>query len=226
VYLTVPENCKVGVCAHELGHLAFQWEDFYDANYAADGQYWDGSGSWDLMAGGSYNGNGDRPAHPVGVHKMQHDWVAVEELTARAQPYDVTIPPYGSPGAKVVKIKSPRFSATQYVLLENRQRRGYEKSLPGGGLLVWRVDEALHNLTPRAGLFLIEADANNSLLNPYDKNQGDAGDPFPGATKRIELGDQGAVSTSFPGGASSGIYLANIVENDNGSVSLQVTIKP
>jgi transposase len=31
-YLTFPEDCKMGVCAHELGHLAFQWEDFYDPN--------------------------------------------------------------------------------------------------------------------------------------------------------------------------------------------------
>jgi len=22
-YLTIPENCKIGVCAHELGHLLF-----------------------------------------------------------------------------------------------------------------------------------------------------------------------------------------------------------
>ena len=36
-YLTVPEDCRMGVCAHELGHLAFQWEDFYDPNGGKDG---------------------------------------------------------------------------------------------------------------------------------------------------------------------------------------------
>jgi immune inhibitor A len=25
VYNTVPENCKIGVCAHELGHQLFGW---------------------------------------------------------------------------------------------------------------------------------------------------------------------------------------------------------
>ena len=67
IYLVVPNDCKVGVCAHELGHLAFQWQDFYDPNYDEDGKEWDGSGLWDLMAGGSYNGGGARPAHPAGL---------------------------------------------------------------------------------------------------------------------------------------------------------------
>ena len=46
-YLTVPEDCRMDVCAHELGHLAFGWDDFYDPNYAEDGAEWDGAGNWD-----------------------------------------------------------------------------------------------------------------------------------------------------------------------------------
>lgn len=34
-YLTVPADCKLGVCAHELGHLAFGWPDLYDADYTS-----------------------------------------------------------------------------------------------------------------------------------------------------------------------------------------------
>ena len=29
-FLTVPEDCNMGVCAHEWGHLAARWADFYD----------------------------------------------------------------------------------------------------------------------------------------------------------------------------------------------------
>ena len=32
-YLTVPEDCKIGVCAHELGHLLFGFPDLYDTDY-------------------------------------------------------------------------------------------------------------------------------------------------------------------------------------------------
>ena len=31
-YLTVPEDCKLGVCAHELGHLLFRFPDLYDTD--------------------------------------------------------------------------------------------------------------------------------------------------------------------------------------------------
>lgn len=41
-YLAVPQEAKLGVCAHELGHLAFQWQDFYDPNHNEDGDEWDG----------------------------------------------------------------------------------------------------------------------------------------------------------------------------------------
>lgn len=29
-FLTVPEDCNMGVCAHEWGHLAGRWADYYD----------------------------------------------------------------------------------------------------------------------------------------------------------------------------------------------------
>ena len=58
-YLTVPEDCKIGVCAHELGHLLFGWPDLYDTDESSSGL-----GNWCLMAGGSWNGDGDIPAHP------------------------------------------------------------------------------------------------------------------------------------------------------------------
>src|SRR5262249_57548130 len=126
------------------------------------------AGARRVCAPDSYNGNAERPAHPAGLHKMQHGWVPVEELAPSDKPYSVPSPPYGSAGAKIIKVRSLRFSGTQYLILENRQTRSFDDSLPGGGLLVWRIDEHLTNVTPCAGLFLIEADANNALLNPND----------------------------------------------------------
>ena len=36
-YLTVAENCQVGVCSHELGHLLFGWPDLYDVDDSSGG---------------------------------------------------------------------------------------------------------------------------------------------------------------------------------------------
>src|SRR3954451_13748747 len=36
-YLTIPEDAKVGVSAHELGHLLFGFPDLYDTDYSSSG---------------------------------------------------------------------------------------------------------------------------------------------------------------------------------------------
>lgn len=208
IYLTVPHDCKVGVCAHELGHLAFQWQDFYDPNYDQDGKEWDGSGRWDLMAGGSYNGNGAAPAHPAGLHKSQHGWIEVETIESSQ---DLALAPYTATSGGVAKIVSPKYEPGQYLLLENRTRAGFDFALPGEGLLVWRVDESEEMEAPdRPGLLLIQADGRHDLEKPDDWNQGDAGDPFPGVKGVSELRDTGNISTSFPGQGRSGVALSNI----------------
>lgn len=222
IYLTVPNDCKVGVCAHELGHLAFQWQDFYDPNYDEDGLEWDGSGVWDLMAGGSYNGNGNRPAHPAGLHKMQHGWITTRTIQKSGT---LTLQPYGPKRGKIARVVSPAYGPKQYLLLENRQRVGFDADLPGSGLLVWRVDEdgVMENAnTP--GLYLVQADGRDDLSNPNDWNQGDRGDPFPGSARKSSLTDSGTITTSFAG-KRSGIALRSITEDAKGVIRLKIDIK-
>ena len=219
IYLTVPHDCKVGVCAHELGHLAFEWQDFYDPNYDEDGTEWDGSGVWDLMAGGSYNGNSARPAHPAALHKLQHGWIGASTITSSG---NLTIKPYTATTGHVYKLVSPNFSAKQYLLLESRKKVGFDFDLPGEGLLVWKVDEIQEQFAPAApGLSLVQADGRNDLNDPDDWNQGDAADPFPGSDSKDLLSDTGVASTSFPG-KKSGIHLKNIQFDPTGIVTLKV----
>jgi M6 family metalloprotease-like protein len=221
IYLTVPHDCKVGVCAHELGHLAFQWQDFYDPNYAEDGKEWDGSGVWDLMAGGSYNGDGARPAHPAGLHKLQHGWIAV---TTVKKSRSLTIKPYTAKSGRAYKITSPNYGPKQYLVLENRRKTGFDFNLPGDGLLVWRIDEKGEMEAPdRPGMLLVQADGQHSLETPNDWNEGDAGDPFPGKARCTQLKDTGSISTSFPGSTRSGVTLDNIrLEPATGVIKLDV----
>jgi immune inhibitor A len=219
IYLTVPHDCKVGVCAHELGHLAFQWQDFYDPNYDEDGMEWDGAGKWDLMAGGSYNGNSARPAHPAALHKLQHGWINASVVKTSGK---LTIRPYTASTGHVFKLVSPAYTQKQYLLLESRRKNGFDFDLPGEGLLIWRVDEVQEQNAPAApGMALVQADGRNDLDSPDDWNSGDAGDPFPGSEDRITLTDAGPISTSFPG-KRSGIALNNITYDSNGVATLDV----
>lgn len=221
IYLTVPHDARLGVCAHELGHLAFQWEDFYDPNYARDGRAWDGSGDWDLMAGGSYNGNSRKPAHPVAVHKAQHGWIEVSEVRTSKR---LRLSPFTKTSGECTKLVSGHYTSSQYLLLENRTRFGFDAHLPGEGLLVWKVDESKEMVAPDApALQLIEADGRRDLQHVGDANAGDSGDPFPGSSERTQLTDSGTSSTTFPSSDRSGIVLENIVRDaDTGDITLDV----
>ena len=98
-YLTVPEDCKIGVCAHELGHLLFGFPDLYDTDNSSEG-----IGDWCLMSGGSWGGGGDTPVHPSAWCKVNQSWVTVENPQADA----------------TVSIDDVKNSATVYRLLERR----------------------------------------------------------------------------------------------------------
>lgn len=226
-YLTIPEDCRMGVCAHELGHLAFQWEDFYDPNGNDDGITWSGSGAWDLMAAGSWNGGGNRPAHPAGLHKSQHGWITVNTVTATKS--GVTLAPFTATSGEVLRILSPAFTPSQMLLLENRTQSGFDNMLPGRGLLVWRVDVDRTMTAPtRPALQLVQADGQGDLDLPPGVlvNQGDDGDPFPGSKMKTSVGDTGTVTTSFRD-HRSGVTLSNISLNaTTGVITLDIKIDP
>jgi immune inhibitor A len=223
-YLMVPQEAMLGVCAHELGHLAFQWQDFYDPNYDKDGDYWDGNGTWDLMANGSYAGEELRPIHPAGLHKLQHGWIESEIINESRE--NILLKPITGDGGKILKVRSKQFQKDQYLLVENRSKRLFDTALPGEGLLIWRVDESEEmEGSKRPGMVLIQADGRHDLLDPDDRNSGDPGDPFPGSKQVTQLLDVGNISTSFPDGPASGISIKNITQNPTTKeVSLDVII--
>ena len=136
-FLTIPEDAKLGVCAHEIGHLIFGWPDLYDISYKTDG-----IGNWCLMAGGSWGGGGNTPAHPSAWCKNDQEWVTKEDDKANGAVYlnDVKASVKNTTDAKklgsVYKL-GPNGSTTgkEYFLLENRTRAGFDASLPGNGLL-------------------------------------------------------------------------------------------
>jgi immune inhibitor A len=200
-YLTVPEDCKLGVCAHELGHLLFGFPDLYDTDNSSAG-----IGNWCLMAGGSWNGGGDTPAHPSAWCKIAQGWAS---STIPSAPTAMTINDVKDDGPIMI-LRPTAANPSEYFLLENRQRNRFDSQLPGDGLLVWHIDDSRPDNTDETHykVALLQADGKVDLEK--NTNRGDDGDPYPGSSGVAEISASTTPSTLLYSGADSQIRISNI----------------
>ena len=209
-----PEDGKVGVMAHELGHLLLGWPDLYDTDYSSAG-----TAGWDLMAGGSWNGGGNRPAHPTAWCKTRVGWINPTVLWNNAQ--SVTIPPYAN-NAVAYKLPVGSQTSTEYFLVSNRQQTQFDTNLPGEGLIIEHVDDAKNNNTDENHYLVDIEQADGKRDLNLNANRGDANDPFPTATNTAFTGASTPNSNGYSGTASN-ISITNIARSgDNITADINV----
>jgi immune inhibitor A len=200
-YLTIPEDAKLGVCAHELGHLLFGWPDLYDDDASSRGV-----GDFCLMAAGSWGLGGLRPVHPSAWCKATQGWAPVSAPTRNRS---VTLAPMTQDG-RIHRLWQDGRHGDEYFLVEHRERSGYDASLPSAGLLVWHVDEAVEGNSDERHpqVALVQADGRQDLER--DVNDGDDGDPFPGSGQVRVLDGTTTPSTLSYGGLHTCVALRDI----------------
>jgi M6 family metalloprotease-like protein len=198
----------IGVICHEFGHN-LGTPDFYDTDYQTNGNQ-DGTGEWDIMGSGAYNGGGDVPAHHNMWTKIFYGWVDAPELITDGN-YTLD---NAYEEAQAYYFTSP--VDNEYYLLENVQQTGFGSELPGHGLLIYHVDgnwvnshmgQNNINTTSHQGMYII---ASNNVVNT-----GNAPYPSPG--------HEDFTDSSYPAIPSWGNYdiqkgLNNITEA-NGNIS-------
>ncbi len=205
----------IGVICHEFGH-SLGAPDYYDTDYSTNGQY-DGTGSWDLMAGGSWNNGGDTPAqHNAYTKSKVYLWITATVVSSNA---DITLRDIVYyPDVIQVNTTTPG----EYYLCENKQLTGFNAYCPGHGMLIYHVDGDYIasntysiNAGPHQGMYPMSAGsstANGIMLSSVSNIQTDAC-PWPGSGNVTTFSDATVPSQKSWAGNNTGKAFIDIEEN-------------
>lgn len=212
---------SVGVFCHEFGHNLGA-PDFYDVDYETDGEF-EGTGEWDLMAGGAwgtYRVNGDSPCHYNMWQKIQFGWVKPTILSSSTTVTDL---PAASDEPVAYVLETMRDG--DYFVLENRQQKKFDRVLPGHGLVVYHADENIIerkvglntvNADSEQGLYVVSASAGclpDGTPSSYG-NVNSSGTPFPGSTNMTVFSDATFPALHSNDGKYSYTSLSDITESN------------
>ena len=223
-YTTIPEKgnattmTTIGVMCHEFGHN-LGTPDFYDTDYATGGQY-DGTGGWDIMADGSWNGSpaGSVPAHHNAWTKNFYGWTTPTVLTTQQSVLLRRSEIY----TDVVRYNTT--TANEYFLCENRQQTGFDVGIPGHGMIIYHVDGSYitsHmtsndiNATAHQAMFPMSATSTtaNGIMTSTTSTINTTGCPWPGTSGKVTFTDATTPNSKSWAAANTAKPLINIAEN-------------
>ena len=217
-----------GVYCHELGHN-FGLPDLYDYGYDSYGL-----GTWSLMAYGSWNGTlGNSPAHPDPYCMIQLGYITpivpLSNITGVKLP-DIENSP------TVYKIWTSGSPGSEYFLVNNSQRVGYDTHLPSSGLLIWHVDEDVsdeeandHQWYPgyeAYGHYKVALEQSDGLwqLEEYT-SPGNSGDPYPGNPIQRTFDGSTTPNSNSYAGAATYVAVSNI-SNTKDTMTCDIFVSP
>ena len=165
----------IGTFVHEFGHV-LGLADHYDTSY---GLVTFGLGSWDTMASGSYNNDMNTPPTFSAFERAELGWLDYKELNTNAD--SISVLPNLAESNKAYRVSVDGTNGREFYVMENRQKKGWDKYLPGEGMLMWHIDidtlawnnNTVNNDPAHQRIDIVEADA-----KPTEATR--SGDSFPG----------------------------------------------
>lgn len=206
---------SIGVICHEIGHVLGTM-DFYDTDYAIGGQY-GGTGTWDLMGSGSWNGDGDSPAM-LNPYTTIYDfgWSEVIEVNSSA-----SIELKARSRGQYVRINTA--TKGEYFLIENRQNVGFDRTHIGHGLIIYRATDDLSkrwnnaiNTRHPQQFYIVSANAPADIPVTNPSSYGSINStscPFPGSNNVREFTDYTTPSMKSWSGFETNLPITEIEED-------------
>jgi immune inhibitor A len=200
-----------GVYAHEMGHAVFGLPDFYDTGYESEGL-----GRWSLMAAGSWNGYlGNSPAHPDAWCKIAMGVVSPTIVSSNLIGASI---PQVETNPMIYRLWTNGAAGSQYMLVENRQKTGYDSGLPAGGLLIYHIDNSMYGNDnpwypgqPNGSHYQVALEQADGLWQlEHNTSTGDGGDPYPGSTNNHTYNDTSTPDSKSYAQATTNVAVQNI----------------
>ena len=226
----IAKMTTVGVLCHEFGHNLGA-PDYYDVDYETSGNF-EGTGVWDLMAGGIWNEQsapGDSPSHINMWQKFQFGWAEPEYLTESCTVTDMPVASESPTGYILNTLVDG-----DYYVIEHRKKIKFDRKLPGEGMIVYHIDE--NRISSTIDMNMVNADCYQGIYtvcagattNPSSTTEsfGDINSdktPFPGSTGKKEFSDITMPSMNSNDGKYSYRAIKNI-DYSNGALSFDFVI--
>ena len=178
----------IGTFVHEFGHC-LGLPDLYDT--AGNDNY--GMGNWDVMCLGCYCNDGYTPVGYSAYEKVFMGWVDFIKPVANTY-YTLTPWNQGNKDTDQAVCITSDVNKNEYFILENRKRVGWDRYLPGVGILVTHI-------TYSASYWTNNKPNNDKIqlvtILPADNklsNYSESGDTWPNGNKR-NLTDESSPAT-------------------------------
>ena len=183
----------IGTLCHEFSHV-LGLPDLYSTNNATHKTM----GEWDVLDYGPYNNLGNTPPAYSAYERFFMGWL---KPTVMTDPRYVYLNPLNDSKEALLLCTGDAHdlvgnnpNPTEFYLLENRKKEGWDQYLPGKGLLITHVKynyskwvgNTVNNSASAMGVDLVEADGSAPTYNEYNPNNGYMGkakDAFPAGAK-------------------------------------------
>jgi hypothetical protein len=190
--------------------------DLYDTDGSNNGSS-EGIGNWCLMASGSWGGDGSSPARPAHMSAYCKALLGYTTPTLITSSQALTVP-QAETDPFAYKIWMDDNQSDEYMLIENREKVGFDANLASSGLLIYHVDKNLADIwagsnsinvsSGHLGVKLYEADGLEEMAS--GSNRGDAGDPYPGSSGATSLTSGTTPNTALWSTSASGVSISGI----------------